>query len=63
MIISGFLNLDADAFINNLDEIIEDSLEEDLEEEQDQNVVEKDKKINMEEWDPVAEADDIVNNM
>ena len=63
LIISGFLNLDADAFINNLDEIIEDSLEEDLEEEQDQNVVEKDKEINMEEWDPVAEADDIVNNM
>ncbi|CAI2194759.1 6071_t:CDS:1, partial [Funneliformis geosporum] len=28
--ISRFLNLDADAFINSLDEIIEDSLGEDL---------------------------------
>ena len=53
---SSILNLDADAFIKNLDEIIEDSLGETSEKDQDiQNVVESEKEI-----DPIAEA---VNSM
>ena len=63
LIISNFLNLDASSFIDNLDEIIEDSLFEYSEEEvQDVQVDENEKEIDI-EWDPVAEADDIVNNM
>ena len=48
LIISRFLNLDEDAFVNDLDEIIEDSLEEDSEEEDNQNVVEKEKETDIE---------------
>ena len=44
LIISRLLNLDADTFVNDLDEIIEDSLEEDSEKENNQNVVEKKKR-------------------
>ena len=62
LIISRLLNLDADTFVNDLDEIIEDSLEEDLEKEDNQNVVEKEKETDI-EWDPIAAADDIVNNL
>ena len=63
MIISKLLNLDADIFVNNLDEIIEDSLEENLEGERNiQNVVEKENDTNI-EWDPIAEAEKIVNSM
>jgi hypothetical protein len=59
--IGSILNLDASSFINNLDEIVEDSLDEDLEEEQDN--VEKEMEMNIDgEWDPIAEADDIVNS-
>ncbi|CAI2186635.1 17510_t:CDS:2, partial [Funneliformis geosporum] len=62
LIISRFLNKDVDTFVNDLDEIIEDSLEEDSEKEDNQNVVEKEKETNI-EWDPIAAADDIVNNL
>ncbi|CAG8633092.1 13238_t:CDS:2 [Funneliformis mosseae] len=63
LIISNTLNLDADVFINNLDKIIEDSLEENLEGERNiQNVVEKENDINI-EWDPIAEAEKIVNSI
>jgi hAT family C-terminal dimerisation region len=59
LIISRVLNLNADEFINDLDEIIEDSsLEE--------NSVEKQNNTQNEvniEWDPIAEADNIVNSM
>ncbi|CAG8716140.1 4839_t:CDS:1, partial [Funneliformis mosseae] len=49
LIIGNTLNLDADVFINNLDKIIENSLEENLEGERNiQNVVEKENDTNIE---------------
>jgi hypothetical protein len=63
--IDKILNLDA--FIDTLGDIIEDSIIDSIEEEvQDNNRVDiptdENEKSNI-EWDPAAEADEIVNNM
>jgi hypothetical protein len=64
LLINEVLNLDAEAFIKNLDEIIEDS--EDMEEE-DVDVQSVDKSESEiednENWDPNTEADEIINSM
>ncbi|CAI2186510.1 4946_t:CDS:2 [Funneliformis geosporum] len=48
-----------DAEINSFDKIIKDSLEEDSEKEDNQNVVEKEKETDI-KWDPIAAADEHV---
>ncbi|CAG8630034.1 1021_t:CDS:2 [Funneliformis mosseae] len=54
---------DEGAFVNDLNEIIEDSLEEDSAEEEDnQYVVKKEKETDI-EWDLITATDDIVNNL
>jgi len=63
LVISKVLNLDAEVFIESLDEVIEDSeiLEEDI-----QSVDEPENEVEVEEnenWDPAAEADGIIDNM
>ena len=63
LVISKVLNLDAEVFIESLDEVIEDSeiLEEDI-----QSVDEPENEVEFEEnenWDPAAEADGIIDNM
>ena len=63
LVISKVLNLDAEVFIESLDEVIEDSeiLEEDI-----QSVNEPENEVEVEEnenWDPAAEADGIIDNM
>ena len=63
LVISKVLNLDAEVFIESLDEVIENSeiLEEDI-----QSVDEPENEVEVEEnenWDPAAEADGIIDNM
>lgn len=63
LVISKVLNLDAEVFIESLDEVIEDSeiLEEDI-----QSIDEPENEVEFEEnenWDPAAEADGIIDNM
>lgn len=66
LVIGGILNLDADAFIKNLDEIIDDSEDIDMEKEYDEQDIqdisgpENESDI---EWDPIAEADEIVDTI
>jgi hypothetical protein len=59
LMISRELNLDANAFIKDLDEIIEDSDNIDMEEENIQDI-ENESSI---EWDPDIEADKIIDDM
>ena len=62
MIISRELNLDANAFIKDLDEIIEDSDNIDMEEENIQDIVISE-NVSSIEWDPDTEADKIIDDM
>ena len=59
LMISRELNLNANAFIKDLDEIIEDSGNIDMEEENIQDI-ENESSI---EWDPDIEADKIIDDM
>lgn len=63
LVISEVLNLNAEVFIESLDEILEDS--EDLEEEDIniQSVNEPEESETDENWNPAAEADEIINTM
>ena len=57
--ISDVLNLDAEEFIKNLDEIIEDSLENDN---NIQNISEPEVTSDI-EWDPTTEINSIINDI
>ncbi|EXX54065.1 hypothetical protein RirG_238070 [Rhizophagus irregularis DAOM 197198w] len=61
-IISRELNLDANAFIKDLDEIIEDCDNIDMEEENIQDIVISENESSI-EWDPDIEADKIIDDM
>lgn len=63
LILSSVLNLDADVFIKNLDEIIEDSensMEEEYVDIQNADEMQNENDI---DWDPAAEADGIIDSM
>uniref|UniRef100_U9SRZ1 Uncharacterized protein n=1 Tax=Rhizophagus irregularis (strain DAOM 181602 / DAOM 197198 / MUCL 43194) TaxID=747089 RepID=U9SRZ1_RHIID len=62
LIISKELNLDANAFIKDLDEIIEDSDNIGMEEENIQDIVISENESSI-EWDPDIEADKIIDDM
>ncbi|CAB4416156.1 unnamed protein product [Rhizophagus irregularis] len=62
LMISRKLNLDANAFIKDLDEIIEDSDNIDMEEENIQDIVISENESSI-EWDPDIEADKIIDDM
>ncbi|CAG8723625.1 5049_t:CDS:2, partial [Rhizophagus irregularis] len=62
LIISKELNLDANAFIKDLDEIIEDSDNIGMEEENIQDIVISENESSI-EWDPDTEADKIIDDM
>ena len=62
LMISRELNLDANAFIKDLDEIIEDSDNIDMEEENIQDIVISENESSI-EWDPDIEADKIIDDM
>ena len=63
--IGKVLNLDADVFVKNLDEIIDDSEDISMGEELYYDIQDTDRPENEIdiEWDPIAEADEIVNTV
>ncbi|GBB84921.1 hypothetical protein RclHR1_01150025 [Rhizophagus clarus] len=64
LILSNVLNLDAEVFINSLDEIIEDN--ENSMEEKYVDIQDVDEMIENEydiDWDPATEADEIIDSM